>query len=256
MGNTVLRPINDTDLKDYFVDKEGFLWKKLLGNPRHTGNTCYRCYEGNWFILLKPSVSGKYKNYLAHNNGNITIRTHRAVLSAFNPVDGWELLQVNHKDRNTFNNSLDNLEWVTNKENAIHRFTVDMLDTVENLYTDWCIKWKIRHSKSDTYTPNSIGGQQIYDKDLIIELLYNSRLTLPNIALVTGASKRAVRYWQEKEKIKRPCLEDIVYILIKEYPSITNKELSYRTGSLVTSINSVLRKVKCNDYRKVNHLVE
>jgi hypothetical protein len=28
--------------------------------------------------------------------------------------------QVNHKDRNRSNNTLDNLEWVTNKENVIH----------------------------------------------------------------------------------------------------------------------------------------
>lgn len=42
------------------------------------------------------------------------------LMMAFRPVENMENLQVNHKDGNKQNNSFDNLEWVTVKENINH----------------------------------------------------------------------------------------------------------------------------------------
>lgn len=49
-----------------------------------------------------------------------TFSVHRLVLENFNPIDGMENLQVNHKDGDKKNNSLTNLEWVTCEENIHH----------------------------------------------------------------------------------------------------------------------------------------
>lgn len=46
-----------------------------------------------------------------------TFRVHRLVLMAFNPIEGLENLEVNHKDGNKKNNDLSNLEWCTSSEN-------------------------------------------------------------------------------------------------------------------------------------------
>lgn len=246
----MLSPINNTDLSEYFVDREGFLWRRLLGIPRNKGNTCYLYCGGRWFVLLKPSRCGKYKNYLRHHAGHSNINVARSVLTAFLPIEGMSELQANHKDRNTFNNEISNLEWVTNQENCLHRFRTTPPCGIEELYEAWERKWEQRHKISDLFVPKKVGGTQKYDKDMILELLANTKLSLPEIAVVTKSSLRAVRYWQEKEKIKRYTLLEIVELLCKENPPITNKEIAIRSGSLITSVNSVLRKVNAERLSK------
>jgi hypothetical protein len=47
---------------------------------------------------------------------------HRLVAETFIPEEKGSLRnQVNHKDMNTKNNNIDNLEWVTDRENKDHR---------------------------------------------------------------------------------------------------------------------------------------
>lgn len=69
--------------------------------------------------ILK-SVGGTYQIIqLRKDNKYFPKYIHRLVASAFipNPENKPE---VNHKDRNPRNNRLDNLEWVTSKENTLH----------------------------------------------------------------------------------------------------------------------------------------
>ena len=77
---------------------------------------------------FKNSFGTIMSNYKANDNGYIkvyvykkTFFLHRLIaLTFFKNLENKE--QVNHKDGNKINNCIDNLEFVTNKENQIHKF--------------------------------------------------------------------------------------------------------------------------------------
>ncbi len=54
---------------------------------------------------------------LHKNNKHRTVKVHKLVANAFIP-NPLNLPQVNHKDEEKLNNSIDNLEWCTNKYNC------------------------------------------------------------------------------------------------------------------------------------------
>lgn len=58
-----------------------------------------------------------------------TVRVHRLVMQAFDPIDDPENYQVNHKDGDKTNNKKSNLEWCTVKENAVHAVRTGLRDT-------------------------------------------------------------------------------------------------------------------------------
>lgn len=75
--------------------------------------------------ILKPIDSHSYKyvhlcdiNHIRRNKA-----IHRLVADTFIPTKD-NSLQINHKDGNKANNSVDNLEWCTPAENSYHRAKV------------------------------------------------------------------------------------------------------------------------------------
>ena len=71
------------------------------------------------YLRLRVTLDGVKKSY----------KVHRLVAQTFieNP-DGKA--QVNHKDGNKQNNCVDNLEWMSNKENANHAIASGLWDSV------------------------------------------------------------------------------------------------------------------------------
>jgi len=110
--------------------KFGFIWK--LSNDIIDGEIWKEfVYEG---IKLKASSVGRvelpsgyvtygYKEpagYLGVNTGGFKMKVHRLVCIAFRPRNDADKYVVNHIDNVKHNNKLENLEWVTVKENNIH----------------------------------------------------------------------------------------------------------------------------------------
>lgn len=70
--------------------------------------------------------------YLQTSNKKITKKVHRLVAEAFIPNPN-NLSQVNHKDENRLNNSVQNLEWCDAKYNANHGTRKDKLRKISGI---------------------------------------------------------------------------------------------------------------------------
>ena len=81
-----------------------------------------QCYNEKTKCLLSPIKNGKYYKYCFSINGQkSSCLIHKLVYILFND-DYDESKQINHIDGNTENNTLSNLELVTNSENMIHSY--------------------------------------------------------------------------------------------------------------------------------------
>ena len=99
-------------IKDYYtINDKGEIYSDNTGlmKTRNKSNTDYQII-----------------NFMTNDNKKKTFRLHRLVLMAFNPVENMDKLEVNHKDGNKLNNSLENLEWCTSSENQKHAFNIGL----------------------------------------------------------------------------------------------------------------------------------
>nr|DAS94955.1 MAG TPA: homing endonuclease [Caudoviricetes sp.] len=90
----------------------------------------------------KGSLSGQYYNYHENKNLGLSTAVHRIMALTFLPCPGNpKFYDVNHKDGNKLNNSLDNLEWCTRAENCQHAYQTGLRNDsvvilVKNLTTE------------------------------------------------------------------------------------------------------------------------
>ena len=138
----------DIVMKEIFKDIENYegLYKvSNLGNVK-----TLRKRKGNTKLLSPNDIGNGYLRVSLYKNGNQkNIFVHRLVAKAFiaNPENKPE---VNHKDLNPKNNNLDNLEWVTRRENTIHfrkhhNFSVGETHGMSKLTEEQVIEMRDRH---------------------------------------------------------------------------------------------------------------
>jgi len=97
---------DESKSQKFYIDESGAIWSKKNCDV-----------EGN-FKLLKPNVNKK-RGYLYARTPNKNFQIHRLVASAF--IDNMDnKAQVNHINGIKHDNRVENLEWVTIKENAQH----------------------------------------------------------------------------------------------------------------------------------------
>ena len=98
-------------------------WKRIPGFPKYKVSNYGRILSYHYKTprIMKPRKAvktGYLEIGLSNNNKRKFFLVHRLVLSLFNPIEHMEEYEVNHLDENKENNRLDNLEWVTPKENC------------------------------------------------------------------------------------------------------------------------------------------
>ena len=134
--------------------------------------------------LLKP-INGEYLRVGLSKNGIQTTKyIHRLVAETFL---GCSDLQVNHKDENKHNNDVNNLEWITFKENMNYGTKQDR----ESL-----IKTKYRVIQYD------LNGNFIKKWTNLREIVNNTNFKKSNIQFCcTGRSKTAYGYKWKYESV-------------------------------------------------------
>jgi hypothetical protein len=100
-------------------------------HPRFKNYICHRngmifSKASNRFLTPKPQKNGYFCLSIGPSGKQKRITFHRFIMEAFRgPSD----LHVNHIDGNKQNNHLDNLEYVTHKENMVHAGKTGLMNT-------------------------------------------------------------------------------------------------------------------------------
>lgn len=109
------------------------VWKKIDGYDNYEVSSWGNVKNSKTGRILRVGTNGGYCCVGLHE-GSVrnSQAVHRLVAKAFisNPENKP---QVNHIDKNGLNNRLENLEWVTNKENCIHRSSGVQQTTNQNI---------------------------------------------------------------------------------------------------------------------------
>lgn len=107
------------DIPEY----EGLYQASNLGNVRVLNRVVNSGIKNNKTVirkgkLLKQRINqGYYEVALSKDNQKKFLKVHRIIAITFIP-NSYNLPQVNHKDENTLNNCIGNLEWCNAKYNC------------------------------------------------------------------------------------------------------------------------------------------
>ena len=115
--------------------------------------------------LERTSSDDYYKiNMRLLNNTTKVAQLHRIILITFNYIPGCENLQVNHIDGNKHNNNINNLEWVTCKENIRHAYINKLSYQIGSSHTESTISDDTIYKVLDDYLSNNLTNTNIINK--------------------------------------------------------------------------------------------
>lgn len=132
-GTTIAAEKNFENKIKKYLESRGAWFIDKNGNVFHNGK------------LLKPTKNknGYLSVELWENGNRKRVYVHRLVAEKYipNPENKRE---VNHKDGNKLNNSVDNLEWVTSSENKYHAYKNGLRRSASQILTVDDVRY-IRH---------------------------------------------------------------------------------------------------------------
>lgn len=218
------------DIKGY----EGLYQISNLGNVKSLIQWVGNKYSDKYIKkekILKTSIqyANKNKNYcrcivnLAKNKHKKSYKVHQLVAQAFIP-NPKKLKEINHIDGDSLNNKIDNLEWCTHSENAIHAIKIG-LRKIKYVNEELIIK---------EYTCNKKNIHQISNEFKI------NRNRIKNILIKNNVKIRTISECQEKYNIN---IEDFKKDVDK---GLSNKELQLKYNCSIGIIATYKSRYKHN----------
>ena len=105
----------------YAVTETGDVWSHPKQTKMFNCDWC-RHDEGKWLTKTRNgSRTDHMRVYMSKNGKKRSFQVHYLVALTYIP-NPKQLKMINHKDCNPMNNSVENLEWCTAKENAQHAY--------------------------------------------------------------------------------------------------------------------------------------
>lgn len=157
-------------------------------NPNYSINTSGEVYSHLTGIILKPGVDryGYLIVTLCNNGKTKTTLVHRMVAETFIPNPENKPC-VNHKDGDKGNCSVENLEWCTVKENAVHARDVLGYKPKQRPAQKYQKRARVRPTGEDHF---SFKGYYLYDNKTFP--------TLTALAKYMGISKQYAHYLKKR----------------------------------------------------------
>lgn len=147
---------------NYEITKEG----KIYSRNR---NTFMKPFEN--ILKHRPNCQYYLRIALINKNGERKkIMVHRLVALAYIP-NPYNQSFVNHRDGNKHNNRMENLEWISNRENCIHAAKNGL---IKGKLTNKQVK-EIRSDKFDNWTHSEIGKHFHVSRSMISQIKRGER---------------------------------------------------------------------------------
>ena len=144
--------------EDYFIDNDGNVFSnKLITKSKIKRN----------FKQLKTKMFNGYKIIgLVKDGSRNSYFVHRLVALTFLGEPSSPDLVVNHKDGNRLNNTPDNLEWITQRENMQHYWTCLATDRLNKKEENRLKKLKLKEEKELNHKIICIETGEIFDSQV------------------------------------------------------------------------------------------
>jgi len=218
-------------------------WKTIAEFPNYDVSSLGNIRNNKTGKPLKICAkAGYYHVGLVNDNCKKTLKVHRLVAQAF--IENTEnKLEVNHKDKNKLNNCIPNLEWMTRRENNIHR----------------CEGVKITCNKNKVVLRMDASTDEILEKYNSIELagtwacnngytktIHNGRNSIGNC--LSGLSKIAYKFKWEYDNKNGDLDNEIWKQVVLENVDTTDKRYHISSlGRFKNSSGTIMDNYKIND---------